>query len=59
MTDKVLHFIFSFVIALHDTGLAAFAGIAKEIADAFGLGTPDVGDLIADLLGILAATLLS
>lgn len=55
MTDKLLHFLISFAIALYDSGLALLAGIAKEFADALGLGTPDAGDLLADLLGIFLA----
>ncbi len=55
MIDKLLHFGISFLIALYDASAAALLGIGKEIADALGLGTPDAGDLLADLLGILAA----
>ena len=53
--DKVLHFVFSYLIALVDPGLAVLAGVGKEVYDALGGGMADVYDLIADGLGILAA----
>lgn len=53
--DKVLHFVFSYAIALIDPGLAVLAGVGKEVYDALGGGMADVYDLIADALGILAA----
>jgi hypothetical protein len=53
--DKVLHFVFSYLIALIDPGLAALAGIGKEVYDSLGGGVADVYDLMADALGIFAA----
>ena len=53
--DKLFHFIASYVIALYDPALAVLAGIGKEFFDAFLGGVVDVGDLVADALGILFA----
>lgn len=57
--DKWYHFIASFAIALIDPVLAVWAGLGKEFWDVLRSGTIDlvdlVGDLIADVLGILLA----
>ena len=55
--DKVLHFVVSFMLAGWDVGLAAAAGIGKEIYDFFGGGTADIYDLLADGLGIVTRVL--
>jgi len=54
--DNTKHCVVSYSIALKCgfTGATA-AGIAKEVADALGLGTPDVEDLIADADGLNCA----
>jgi hypothetical protein len=54
-TDKWLHFWFSFLLSWVDPALSALAGLAKEVWDLLGHGTPDWADLAADLLGIMAA----
>jgi hypothetical protein len=56
--DKFLHLIDSFFLALVDPGLAVLAGLDKEIFDTLSGGMADLGDLVADALGILLATLL-
>jgi len=53
--DKFYHFALSYLLATVDPLLAILAGIGKEIADFFGNGTADALDLLADLLGVLAA----
>lgn len=58
-TDKWLHFSISFLLALIDPCLALVAGIGKEIADVFGAGVAEIGDLVANGLGILAALILT
>lgn len=54
--DKFYHFVVSYFLASIDPLLAFFAGIGKEVFDFFGGGTADVFDLLADALGILAAS---
>ena len=55
--DKILHFWFSFAIALGSSPiLAAGLGIGKEIYDAVSGGVASAGDLLADGLGILLAS---
>lgn len=51
--DKFRHCTISCVIGL-ECGItsSAIIGIAKEIADVFGTGTPEWEDLLADVLGI-------
>jgi len=50
--DKVLHFIFSFAIAMYDPFLSFLAGIGKEFYDGMLGGAADVYDLMADWAGI-------
>ncbi len=50
--DKLLHFVFSFVIAMYNPFLSFLAGIAKEYYDGLLGGGADVYDLIADWAGI-------
>lgn len=54
-SDKILHFVISYLIALVDPALAVLAGVGKEVYDFFGGGMADVYDLVADGLGILLA----
>jgi hypothetical protein len=54
--DKFLHLIGSFFLALVDPALAVLAGLGKEIFDTLSGGMADLGDLVADALGILLAT---
>ncbi len=54
-SDKILHFVISYLIALFDPALAVLAGVGKEVYDFFGGGTADIYDLVADGLGILLA----
>lgn len=51
--DKFRHCTISCVIGL-ECGVtsSAIIGIAKEIADVFGTGTPEWEDILADILGI-------
>jgi hypothetical protein len=53
--DKILHFLFSFLIAQVSPALAYATGWAKEFYDLATGGVIDLGDLIADGLGILTA----
>ncbi|MBI2432407.1 MAG: hypothetical protein HYV26_06000 [Candidatus Hydrogenedentes bacterium] len=55
--DKLLHFIFSFFLALVEPAWAVMAGLGKELLDLAGPGVAEFGDLAADLLGILAGIL--
>jgi len=55
--DKVLHFVFSFLIGQVSPGLAYFVGWGKEFYDLAMGGIIDIGDLIADGLGVLTAIL--
>lgn len=55
--DKYLHFIVSFLIGQVSPALAYVAGWGKEIFDLATGGFIDVGDLIADGLGVLTAIL--
>ena len=61
--DKVLHFLFSFVIAMYDPFISFVAGVGKECGDAVSGGVADLYDLLADWAGIacelLARSLLS
>lgn len=54
--DKVLHVLVSYILALINPGLAAIAGMAKEIWDYTRTGAIDGYDLVADALGIVLAT---
>lgn len=54
-SDKILHFVISYLIALVDPALAVLAGVGKEVYDYFGGGVADIYDLVADGLGILLA----
>lgn len=64
--DKILHFVFCLVITLGCypffgwlalvTGITA--GIAKETADLVDYGGWSWGDILADLLGVAAASLI-
>ncbi|GMU92019.1 MAG: hypothetical protein AMXMBFR4_10770 [Candidatus Hydrogenedentota bacterium] len=59
-TDLTLHFWISFAIGLFRPGIAFLAGLGKEIWDAVsGTGVASAEDLAADLLGILAASILT
>jgi hypothetical protein len=51
--DKVLHFLFSFAIAIYDPFVSFMAGIGKECGDALSGGVADVYDLLADWAGIV------
>lgn len=53
--DKPLHFIVSFLAARIDPLFAAILGVGKEVWDVLQGGVADPLDLLADLLGILAA----
>jgi len=53
--DKIVHFVISFFMALLDPVLALWAGVGKEIYDLLGFGVAELGDLLANWLGILAA----
>ena len=55
--DKVLHFLVSFLIAQVSPALAYAVGWGKEFFDLATGGFIDIGDLIADGLGVLAAIL--
>ncbi len=55
--DKVLHYVFSFLIGQVSPVLAYAAGWGKEFYDLATGGFIDVGDLIADGLGVLTAIL--
>lgn len=66
MRDKALHFVAGFAISAPlawmgypVTGvlLAGFAGIAKEVWDYRGNGTPELADFIATLVGAITAAL--
>ena len=57
--DKILHFVISFFLALIDPVIAVVAGLGKELWDALTGGMADLGDLVADGLGILLAILIS
>lgn len=50
--DKVLHFLFSFAIAMYDPFLAFLAGVGKECGDVLSGGVADIHDLLADWAGI-------
>ena len=50
--DKVLHFLFSFVIAVYDPLVSFVAGVGKECYDGLQGGVADVYDLLADWAGI-------
>jgi hypothetical protein len=50
--DKVLHFLFSFIIAMYDPFISFVAGVGKECSDALFGGVADVYDLLADWAGI-------
>jgi hypothetical protein len=51
--DKVLHFVVSLFLTLIDPLLAVVAGVGKEVFDFFDHGEPELGDLAADLAGIV------
>lgn len=53
--DKLYHFLVSFILALYDPALAVLAAVGKELLDVLGGGLADLGDLVADALGILFA----
>ncbi len=55
--DKVLHFVVSFLIGQLSPALAYAAGWGKELYDLATGGFIDIGDLIADGLGVLTAIL--
>ena len=55
--DKYLHFIVSFLIGQVSPALAYVAGWGKEFFDLATGGIIDIGDLIADGFGVLAAIL--
>jgi hypothetical protein len=57
--DRLLHLFVSFVLALANPFLAAFAGIGKEVYDAMCGGMADVWDLVYDGVGILFGVLVS
>lgn len=50
--DKMLHFLFSFIIAMYDPFISFVAGVGKEWGDALFGGVADVCDLLADWAGI-------
>ena len=59
--DKVLHFLCCFILTfifymflpLNKTVLVVYTiGVVKELIDSLGYGTPEVGDIIANSLGI-------
>jgi hypothetical protein len=63
MRDKALHFIAGAAVAapvawlgypVHSVLLAGFSGIAKEVWDYRGNGTPELADFIATLTGAIA-----
>jgi len=68
--DKILHFLVSMLMVF---ALAPFIGIALSIIIAFGAGlwkefvwdyvlergTPDLADLLADILGIISGAILA
>ncbi len=51
--DKLLHFVFSFAIAMLDPVLSFIVGIGKEYADGMFGGVADIYDLVADWAGIV------
>jgi len=56
--DKILHFLFSFAIALFDPIVSFMAGIGKECYDAVSGGVADIYDLLADWIGIACEQIL-
>jgi hypothetical protein len=55
--DKFWHFVLSFLIGQVSPALAIAAGWGKELFDWASGGMIDVGDLIADGLGVITAIL--
>ena len=53
--DKILHFLISFILALEDPFFSFILGLGKEFLDLMGFGVAELGDLIANALGILFA----
>lgn len=51
-SDKLLHFLLSFSIAIYNPLVSFLAGVGKEIYDVLGGGVADGYDLLADWAGI-------
>jgi hypothetical protein len=56
--DKILHFLFSLIIAIYNPLISFFAGIGKELLDSLLGGVADVYDLLADWAGIALAEII-
>lgn len=52
-TDKILHFLVSFLLSLYDPLFSLLAGIGKELFDVLRGSGAEFWDLVADWLGIL------